>query len=38
VLTGAQRGGGLKAMEALVDECLADYDTNGWTGETWVNP
>ena len=38
VLTGAQRGGGLKTMEALVDQCLADYDVNGWTGDTWVNP
>ena len=37
-LTGAQRGGGLKAMEALVDQCMADYDENGWVGETWVNP
>ena len=38
VLTGAQRGGGLGEMEALVDQCLADYDTNGWTGSDWVNP
>ena len=26
------------AMEALVDQCMADYDENGWTGETWVDP
>jgi 4-hydroxyphenylacetate 3-monooxygenase len=38
VLTGAQRRGGLRGMEALVDQCLADYDMNGWTGETWINP
>ena len=31
-LTGAERGGSLKAMEALVDRCMADYDENGWTG------
>ena len=31
-LTGAQRGGDL-AMEALVDQCMADYDENGWTGD-----
>jgi 4-hydroxyphenylacetate 3-monooxygenase len=37
-LTGAQRTGDLKAMEALVDQCLADYDENGWTGDTWINP
>ena len=35
VLTGAQKGGGLAAMEALVDQCLADYDTSGWTGGRW---
>jgi 4-hydroxyphenylacetate 3-monooxygenase len=29
-LTGAERGGSLKAMEALVDQCMADYDENGW--------
>ena len=34
-LTGAERGGSLKAMEALVDQCLADYDENGWTGTDW---
>jgi len=22
-------------MEALVDQCMADYDENGWTGDTW---
>ena len=32
-LTGAQRGGTLEAMEALVDQCLADYDESGWTGD-----
>lgn len=37
VLTGAQKGGGLKRMEALVDRCLADYDETGWTGTDWVN-
>ena len=33
----AERGGDLKAMEALVDQCMADYDAKGWTGETWVD-
>ena len=28
----------LKAMEALVDQCMADYDENGWRGATWLNP
>jgi hypothetical protein len=34
--SGAERGGDLKAMEALVDQCMADYDENGWIGETWL--
>ena len=25
-------------MKDLVDQCLADYDVNGWTGKTWLNP
>ena len=33
---GAQRNGELAAMEALVDQCMADYDEKGWTGDTWV--
>jgi len=37
-LAVAQRGGDMKAMEALVDECMADYDLNGWTASTWINP
>ncbi len=28
----------MKAMQALVDQCMADYDETGWTGETWLNP
>jgi 4-hydroxyphenylacetate 3-monooxygenase len=38
VLTGAQRRGGLREMEAMVEQCMAEYDTNGWTVPTWVNP
>jgi len=26
----------MAAMEALVDQCMADYDENGWTGDVWV--
>ncbi|HTC08806.1 MAG TPA: 4-hydroxyphenylacetate 3-hydroxylase N-terminal domain-containing protein [Acetobacteraceae bacterium] len=37
-LTGAERGGDLKAMEALVEQCMADYDESGWTDATWFNP
>jgi hypothetical protein len=38
ILTGAQRGGHLREMEAMVEQCMADYDANGWTGSTWVIP
>jgi 4-hydroxyphenylacetate 3-monooxygenase len=38
VLTGAQRGGALRDMEALVDQCLADYDVHGWTDTAWRDP
>jgi 4-hydroxyphenylacetate 3-monooxygenase len=38
VLKGAERGGKLAAMEALVEQCMADYDRNGWTGDTWLPP
>jgi 4-hydroxyphenylacetate 3-monooxygenase len=34
-LTFAQRLGSARDMEALVDECLADYDTEGWVDDTW---
>src|SRR5262249_59247624 len=29
-LQQAQSTGALKAMEALADQCMADYDENGW--------
>jgi Aromatic ring hydroxylase len=38
VLKGAERGGRLKQMEALVDQCMSDYDENGWTSDTWLPP
>jgi 4-hydroxyphenylacetate 3-monooxygenase len=25
-------------MTALADQCMAEYDENGWTGATWLNP
>ena len=37
-LTGAQRGGDMAAMEALVEQCMADYDEKGWTSDAWVRP
>ena len=38
VLKGAQRGGLMAEMEALVDTCMSDYDEHGWTGDTWLAP
>ena len=38
VLRGAERTGTLRKMEDLVDQCMADYDENGWTGTTWLAP
>jgi 4-hydroxyphenylacetate 3-monooxygenase len=35
-LTWAQKGTALASMEALVDQCMADYDETGWTGDTWL--
>jgi 4-hydroxyphenylacetate 3-monooxygenase len=37
-LTGAEKGGDMAKMQGMVDQCLADYDENGWTGDTWLNP
>ena len=35
-LTGAEKGGDMAKMEALVDQCMSEYDENGWTGDTWT--
>ena len=37
-LTGARRNGNMDAMIALADRCMAEYDEDGWVGETWLNP
>jgi 4-hydroxyphenylacetate 3-monooxygenase len=37
-LSGSWRNGNMDKMIALVDQCLADYDENGWTDNTWINP
>jgi hypothetical protein len=26
------------AIAALADQCLSEYDENGWRGTTWVDP
>ncbi len=38
VLKAAERGGQLAAMEGLVEQCMSDYDEDGWTGQTWLGP
>jgi 4-hydroxyphenylacetate 3-monooxygenase len=37
-LSGSWRNGNMDTMIALADRCLADYDENGWVGDTWINP
>ncbi|MFC4626147.1 4-hydroxyphenylacetate 3-hydroxylase N-terminal domain-containing protein [Daeguia caeni] len=33
----AERTGTMAEMQALVEQCLSDYNENGWTGSDWVN-
>jgi 4-hydroxyphenylacetate 3-monooxygenase len=35
VLTGARRSGAMQSMTDLVDQCMAEYDENGWVDEHW---
>src|SRR3954466_3433790 len=37
-LFNARGSGAYDRMVAVADQCLADYDEKGWTGDTWVNP
>ena len=25
-------------MIGLAEQCMADYDEDGWTGDTWLDP
>jgi 4-hydroxyphenylacetate 3-monooxygenase len=25
-------------MIALAEQCMSEYDENGWTGDTWLDP
>jgi 4-hydroxyphenylacetate 3-monooxygenase len=36
-LWNARSAGTLDAMIGLADDCMADYDENGWTDPTWIN-
>jgi 4-hydroxyphenylacetate 3-monooxygenase len=37
-LQQAQANGTLKAMEGLAEQCMADYDENGWKNPAYTNP
>jgi 4-hydroxyphenylacetate 3-monooxygenase len=34
----ARGSGALDQMIGLAEQCMADYDENGWVGSTWLNP
>ena len=34
----AKSSGAMDQMMALAEACMADYDDNGWTGDTWIDP
>jgi 4-hydroxyphenylacetate 3-monooxygenase len=34
----ARNTGALDGMIALAEQCLRDYDEEGWCGPTWLNP
>jgi 4-hydroxyphenylacetate 3-monooxygenase len=36
VLTGARTGGILKECIELTEQCMSEYDLNGWKDSTWV--
>jgi 4-hydroxyphenylacetate 3-monooxygenase len=37
-MLNAKGSGAYDRMIALADQCMADYDESGWTGDTWVDP
>jgi len=37
-LWAARGSGAMKEMNALAEECMADYDENGWTNPAWLDP
>jgi 4-hydroxyphenylacetate 3-monooxygenase len=37
-LWNAKSSGTMDAMMALADQCLSEYDENGWHGSTWIDP
>ena len=37
-LLNAKGSGAYDGMIALAEQCMADYDEDGWTGDTWIDP
>jgi 4-hydroxyphenylacetate 3-monooxygenase len=37
-LFNVKGSGAYDRMIALAEQCMADYDENGWTGDTWIDP
>lgn len=37
-LVVANMSGQADQFEKFVEECMSDYDINGWTNDTWINP
>ena len=37
-LWSARSSGIMEQMTALADQCMAEYDENGWTVPTWLDP
>jgi 4-hydroxyphenylacetate 3-monooxygenase len=37
-LLNVRGSGALDGMVALAEQCMADYDEDGWTGDTWIDP
>ncbi len=37
VASEAERNGRMAPMRELVEQCMADYDQHGWTGDTWLD-
>jgi 4-hydroxyphenylacetate 3-monooxygenase len=37
-LVSAMASGQTEEFEKFADQCLSEYDLNGWTDSTWVNP
>ncbi len=37
-LNNAMQNGSADAFKGLVEQCMSEYDLDGWTDSTWINP